>query len=62
MPFTKVKLPMRLLDLETAIELGESLGEVSETENPKELVGNDFVCVKVEVDISKPYVEVVKLI
>ena len=53
---------MRLLDLETAIELGESLGEVSETENPKELVGNDFVCVKVEVDISKPYVEVVKLI
>ncbi|XP_050278196.1 uncharacterized protein LOC126719713 [Quercus robur] len=59
--FTKAKfwvqihgLPMRLLDPEIAIELGESLGEVSETENPKELVGNDFVCVKVEVDISKP--------
>ena len=59
--FTKAKfwvqihgLPMRLLDPETAVELGESLGEVSEMENPKELVGNDFVRVKVEVDISKP--------
>ena len=45
---------MRLLDPETAIELGESLGEVSETENPKELARNDFVCVKVEMDMSKP--------
>ena len=59
--FTKVNfwvqihgLPMRLLDPETVIELGESLGAVSEAENPKELVGNDFVRVKVEVDISKP--------
>ena len=45
---------MRLLDPETAIELGESLGEVSETENPKVLARNDFVCVKVEMDMSKP--------
>ena len=59
--FTKVNfwvqihgLPMRLLDPEIAIELGESLVIVSEAENPKELVGNDFVCVKVEVDVSKP--------
>jgi len=59
--FTKVNfwvqihgLPIRLLDPETTIELGESLGAVSEAENPKELVGNDFVRVKVEVDISKP--------
>ena len=34
--------------------MGESLGVVSEAENPKELVGNDFFHVKVEVDISKP--------
>ena len=47
-------LPMRLLDPEIAIELGESLVIVSEAENLKELVGNDFVCVKVEVDVSKP--------
>ena len=59
--FTKVNfwvqihgLPMRLLDPEIAIELGESLVIVSEAENPKEPVGNDFVCVKVEVDVSKP--------
>ncbi|XP_030922975.1 uncharacterized protein LOC115949845 [Quercus lobata] len=44
--FTKAKfwvqiysLPIRMLDAETAIELGETLGQVRPCENPNELVG-----------------------
>ena len=59
--FTKVTfwvqihgLPLRLLDTETAIELGETLGEVVTDEAKKEMVGGDFVCVRVRIDVSKP--------
>ena len=45
---------MRLLDFETAIELGETLGQVSPCENLSELVGGEFLRVHVEIDISKP--------
>ena len=47
-------LPMRMLDPETAIELGETLGEVSTKEAEKEMVGGDFVRVRVKIDVSKP--------
>ena len=45
---------MRMLDSKTAIELGETLGEVSTMETEKEMVGGDFVRVRVKVDVSKP--------
>ena len=47
-------LPMRMLDLEIAIELGETLGKVTPCENSSELVGGDFLRVHVEIDVSKP--------
>ena len=47
-------LPMRMLDPETAIELGETLGEVSTKETENEMVGGDFVRVRVKIDVSKP--------
>ena len=43
-----------MLDAETAIELGETLGQVIPCENPNELVGGDFLRVHVEIDVSKP--------
>ena len=59
--FTKLKLwvqihglPISLLDPETAMELGESLGQVTSCENPNELVGGDFLRIHVEIDVSKP--------
>ena len=45
---------MRMLDPKMATELGESLGQVIPCENPTELVGGDFLRVRVEIDISKP--------
>jgi len=45
---------MRMLDPKTAIELGETLGEVSTEEAKKEMVGGDFVWVRVRIDVSKP--------
>ena len=45
---------MRMLDPKTAIELGETLGQVIPCENPTELVGGDFLHVYVEIDVSKP--------
>ena len=58
--FTKLKfwvqihgLPMRMLDLETTIELGEKLGQVTPCENPNELVGGNFLRVQVEIDVSQ---------
>ena len=59
--FTKImfwvqihSLPMRMLDPEIAIELGETLGEVSTEEAKKEMVRGDFVWVRVRIDVSKP--------
>ena len=47
-------LPMNMMDPDTAIEIGETLGQVSMIENAKEMVGGTFLRVRVEVDISKP--------
>ena len=47
-------LPMRMLDPETAYELGETIGPVVPSENNKELIGGDFLRVRVEVDVSRP--------
>ena len=59
--FTKLKiwvqlhgLPMRMLDSDTAIEIGESIGQVVPFENSSDLVGGDFLRIQVEIDISKP--------
>nr|POE57305.1 uncharacterized protein CFP56_35163 [Quercus suber] len=59
--FTKLKiwvqihgLPMRMLDSETAIEIGETLGQVTPCENLCEQVGGDFLRIQVEIDVSKP--------
>ena len=59
--FTKLKiwvqihgLPMCMLDPEIAIELGETLGQVTPCENSSELVGGDFLRAHVEIDVSKP--------
>ena len=46
-------IPMRMLDIETTIELGETLGEMS-TDEEKEMVGGDFIRVRVKIDVSKP--------
>ena len=58
--FTKLKiwvqlhgLPMRMLDSDTAIEIGESLGQVVPFKNSSDLVGGDFLRIQVEIDISK---------
>lgn len=42
-----------MLDPETAYELGETIGPVSPSDNVKELVGGDFLRVKVKVDVSR---------
>nr|POF11059.1 hypothetical protein CFP56_13575 [Quercus suber] len=43
-----------MMDPNTAIEIGETLGQVSVTENAKEMVGGTFLRVRVEVVISEP--------
>lgn len=40
--------------LETAIEIGETIGTISPSEHPKEMVRGDFLRVRMEVDVSKP--------
>ena len=45
---------MRMLDPETAYELGETIGPVVPSENNKELIEGDFLRVRVEVDVSRP--------
>ena len=47
-------LPMNMMIPDTAIEIGETIGQVSVTKNAKEMVGGTFLWVSVEVDISKP--------
>ena len=46
---------MRMLDPETTYELGETIGPVVPSENDKELIGGDFLRVRVEVDVSRPF-------
>ena len=43
-----------MLDAETAVEIGETIGPISKTEHDKEMVGGTFLLVKVEVDVTKP--------
>ena len=59
--FTKLKiwvqihgLPMRMLDSETAVEIGETLGQVIPCENSSEQVGGDLLQIQVEIDVLKP--------
>ena len=47
-------LPMSMLDPEVAIEIGETIGTVIPSEHAKEMVGGDFLRVRVEIDVSKP--------
>ena len=43
-----------MLDAETVVEIGETIGPVSKTKHDKEIVGGTFLRVKVEVDVIKP--------
>ncbi|KAL0007003.1 hypothetical protein SO802_008505 [Lithocarpus litseifolius] len=45
---------MSMLDLEVAMEIGETIGNVIPSEHTKEMVGRDFLRVRVEIDVSKP--------
>ena len=42
-----------MLDVETTIEIGETIGSVSQAEHNKEMAGGTFLCVKVEVHVTK---------
>lgn len=46
---------MRMLDPEATIELGEIIEPVSPSENLKKMIGGDFLRVRVEVDVSRPF-------
>ena len=45
---------MSMLDLEVAMEIGETIGTVIPSEHTKEMVGGDFLWVRVEIDVLKP--------
>lgn len=45
---------MHMLDPETTIELGETIRPISSFENLKEMIGGDFLWVRVVVDVSRP--------
>nr|POE89398.1 hypothetical protein CFP56_01758 [Quercus suber] len=47
-------LPVDRLDIPTAIQIGKTVGMVSELEHESDMIGGDFMRVRVEVDISKP--------
>ena len=47
-------LPMNMLDPETAVEIGETIGTVSRTKHSNDMVGGDFLRVRVVVDVTKP--------
>ena len=48
-------LPVSMLDFETAMELGEKIGTISSTKNLNELIGGDFLRIRFEVHVSKPF-------
>ena len=59
--FSKIKfwiqlhgLPVSKLNWKTAMEVGKSVGSVSHSENRGDMIGGDFLRVRVEVDVSKP--------
>ena len=47
-------LPLSMLDPEIAIEIGETIGTVIPSVHAKEMVGGDFLRVRVEIDVSNP--------
>ena len=47
-------LPINMLNSETALELGKKIGNVSSAEHLNEIIGGDFLQVRVEVDVTKP--------
>lgn len=48
------RLPISMLEPETAIEIGETIGTVSLSEHMNEMIGGDFLRVRVEIDVTKP--------
>ena len=46
-------MPMSMLDPEVGVEIGETIGIVIPLEYMKEMVGGDFLWVRVEIDVSK---------
>ena len=47
-------LPVSSLNWKTAIELSKSMGRVSYSEHKGDMIGGDFLRVRVEIDVSKP--------
>lgn len=47
-------LPMNMLDPEPAVEIGETISTISRSEHSNDMVGGDFLWVRVEVDVTKP--------
>lgn len=43
-----------MLQPETAIEIGETIGTVSLSEHMNEMIGGDFLRIRVEIDVTKP--------
>lgn len=47
-------LPIDRLDIPMTIQIGKTLGMVSKLEREMDMIGGDFLQVRVEVDVSKP--------
>lgn len=47
-------LPFSLLTPEIAVDIGNSLGEVRRSEDTLDMVGGNFMRVRVAMDISQP--------
>lgn len=48
-------LPFSLLTPEIAVDIGNSLGEVRRSEDTLDMVGGNFMRVRVAMDIFQPY-------
>lgn len=47
-------LPISMLNSKIAMELGENIGNISSAKHLNEMVGGDFLRIRVEVDVTKP--------
>lgn len=50
-----------MLDPEIVDEIGETIGTVSRSEHSNDMVGGDFLRVRVEVDVTKPLCRALKI-